>query len=153
PLPLLGRVLPAALIVFATGLYDDVRGLKPYQKLLGLTVAAALACLGGLRIDSLADHDLGAFGPPLTILWLVGCANAFNLIDGVDGLASGVGLLAILTMLIAGLVHGDRGLVIVTAPLAGALLGFLRSNFNPASIFLGDCGSLLVGFLLGCFGV
>ena len=101
--------------------------------------------------DNLADYDIGAFGAPLTILWLVACANAFNLIDGVDGLASGVGLLATLTMLAAGLLHGDAGLVIVTAPLAGALVGFLRSNFNPASIFLGDCGSLTIGFLLGCF--
>src|SRR5207247_514333 len=90
---------------------------------------------------------------PLTLLWLVGCANAFNLIDGVDGLATGLGLFATLTMVIAALLHGNLTLAIATAPLAGALLGFLRYNFNPASIFLGDSGSLLVGFLLGCYGV
>src|SRR5439155_4898452 len=89
----------------------------------------------------------------LTVLWLIGCANAFNLIDGVDGLASGVGLFATVTTLIAGMLQGNIGLVLATAPLAGALLGFLRYNFSPASIFLGDCGSLFVGFLLGCYGV
>jgi UDP-GlcNAc:undecaprenyl-phosphate/decaprenyl-phosphate GlcNAc-1-phosphate transferase len=154
PLPLFWKLLPAALLVLVTGLLDDLFGLKPWQKLLGLTVAAGLACSGGLRIQNLAGHEIqDALGMPLTILGLVGCANAFNLIDGVDGLASGVGLLATLTILVAGLLHGDAGLVIATAPLAGALFGFLRFNFNPASIFLGDCGSLWVGFMLGCYGV
>jgi len=154
PLPLFWKLIPAALLVFVTGLLDDLLGLKPLEKLTGLGVAATLACWGGLRIEALAGSDIGSLlGVPLTILWLVGCANAFNLIDGVDGLASGVGLLATLTTLAAALLHGDIGLVIATAPLAGALFGFLRSNFNPASIFLGDCGSLLVGFLLGCYGV
>src|SRR5947208_12565007 len=72
---------------------------------------------------------------------------------GGDGLAAGLGLFATLTMAIAALLHGNLTLAIATAPLAGALLGFLRYNFNPASIFLGDSGSLLVGFLLGCYGV
>src|SRR5258707_5829576 len=90
---------------------------------------------------------------PLTIVWLVVCANAFNLIDGVDGLATGLGLFATVTTLIIALLQGNLALAVATAPLVGALLGFLRYNFNPASIFLGDSGSLLVGFLLGCFGV
>src|SRR5262249_32959422 len=85
--------------------------------------------------------------------WLILCSNAFNLIDGVDGLAAGVGLTATTATLAAGLLHGDWMLGFVTAPLAGCLLGFLRYNFNPASIFLGDSGSLLIGFLLGCYGV
>ena len=154
PFPILWKLLPAALLVFVTGLADDVFGLKPWQKLLGITAAAGLACWGGLRIEGLVFHEIGsALGVLLTIVWLVGCANAFNLIDGVDGLASGVGLLATLTTLAAGLLHGDSGLVVVTAPLAGALIGFLRFNFNPASIFLGDSGSLWVGFMLGCYGI
>jgi UDP-GlcNAc:undecaprenyl-phosphate GlcNAc-1-phosphate transferase len=90
---------------------------------------------------------------PVTVLWLLACANAFNLIDGLDGLASGVGLFATLTTLCAALMHGDMELALATAPLAGALIGFLRYNFNPASIFLGDCGSLSIGFLLGCYAV
>src|SRR5205823_9234614 len=90
---------------------------------------------------------------PITLVWLIGCANAFNLIDGVDGLASGVGLFATVTTLVAGLMQPNVPLVLATAPLAGALLGFLRYNFSPASIFLGDCGSLFIGFVLGCYGV
>ena len=90
---------------------------------------------------------------PLSILWLVGCTNAFNLIDGLDGLAAGVGLFATITMLLAAFANHNLQLALVTMPLAGALIGFLRYNFNPASVFLGDCGSLLIGFLLGCYGV
>jgi UDP-GlcNAc:undecaprenyl-phosphate GlcNAc-1-phosphate transferase len=152
--PAVWRVLPAALIVVLTGLVDDLVGLEPWKKLLGLTLAALAASWAGLHIEALGGYELPiVLGVPLTVVWLVGCANAFNLIDGLDGLASGVGLLATLTTLVAGLLHGDSGLVMATAPLAGALFGFLRFNFNPASIFLGDCGSLWVGFMLGCYGV
>jgi UDP-GlcNAc:undecaprenyl-phosphate/decaprenyl-phosphate GlcNAc-1-phosphate transferase len=152
--PLMWKLLPSAIVAFGTGLLDDLTGLRPREKLLGLTLAGFLACSAGLRIDSLAGYDFpGMVGDVLTVIWLVACANAFNLIDGLDGLASGVGLLATLTTMAAGLLHGDTGLVMVTAPLAGALFGFLRYNFNPASIFLGDCGSLWIGFTLGCYGV
>jgi UDP-GlcNAc:undecaprenyl-phosphate GlcNAc-1-phosphate transferase len=89
----------------------------------------------------------------LTLLWLVGCANAFNLIDGMDGLAAGAGLFATVTILLGALLTNNVPLALATVPLAGALLGFLRYNFNPASIFLGDSGSLTLGFLLGCYGV
>jgi UDP-GlcNAc:undecaprenyl-phosphate GlcNAc-1-phosphate transferase len=92
-------------------------------------------------------------GLPLTLLWLVGCSNAFNLIDGVDGLAAGAGLFTTVTILLSALLSGNVPLAMATVPLAGALLGFLRFNFNPASIFLGDSGSLTVGFLLGCYAV
>jgi UDP-GlcNAc:undecaprenyl-phosphate GlcNAc-1-phosphate transferase len=86
------------------------------------------------------------------MFWLVACTNAFNLIDGVDGLASGVALSATLTTFAAAVLQSDSGLALATAPVAGALLGFLRYNFNPASIFLGVSGSLWLGFLLGCYG-
>src|SRR5262249_33092103 len=137
-----------------TGLTDDLAGLKPWQKLAGLTGSAVMACFGGLRIQSLAGHQGDAvLGVPLTVVWLGGCANAFNLIDRGDGLGTGVGRPAALTPLVAGLLRGAAGLVIATAPLAGALFGFLRFNFSPASIFMGDCGSLWVGFMLGCYGL
>jgi UDP-GlcNAc:undecaprenyl-phosphate GlcNAc-1-phosphate transferase len=87
------------------------------------------------------------------LFWLVLCTNAFNLIDGVDGLATGVGLFATLTMVLAAFLQHNLALAAATLPLAGFLLGFLRYNFNPASVFLGDSGSLLIGFLLGCYGV
>ena len=148
------KLLPAALIVFAIGLADDLVHLKPWQKLAGQCLAAVVAYCCGVQIGNLGAFPIGhwlAF--PITILWLIGCANAFNLIDGMDGLASGVGLFATITTLIAALLHGNLSLAIAVAPLAGALLGFLRYNFNPASIFLGDSGSLFIGFMLGCLGV
>jgi UDP-GlcNAc:undecaprenyl-phosphate GlcNAc-1-phosphate transferase len=88
----------------------------------------------------------------VTVIWLVGCTNAFNLIDGMDGLAAGVGLVAAVTMLVAALTQSNLPLALATMPLAGCLLGFLRYNFNGASVFLGDSGSLLIGFMLGCYG-
>jgi UDP-GlcNAc:undecaprenyl-phosphate/decaprenyl-phosphate GlcNAc-1-phosphate transferase len=144
---------PAALLIFLTGLVDDVRGLKPWQKVVCEVIAAAWAYHGGFGIHILRGHVLEHLvSIPISILWLVGCTNAVNLIDGMDGLASGIGFCAAVTTLTAALINGNVELALVTAPLAGSLLGFLRYNFNPASIFLGDCGSLLVGFLLGCYG-
>ncbi|MFN7921992.1 MAG: MraY family glycosyltransferase [Bryobacteraceae bacterium] len=151
--PLLGGLLPGALIVFLTGLADDMLGLPPWQKLAGQFLAAGVAWSGGVRVALLAGYSVESwwsFG--LTVVWLIGCANAFNLIDGLDGLASGLGLFSTLTMMVAGLLLGSNDLVLALVPLAGCLLGFLRYNFNPASVFLGDSGSLLIGFLLGCFG-
>lgn len=153
-IPFAVRLLPAVLVIFGVGLADDVFDLSPWNKLGAEIAAAMLAWAGGIRLDSIAGHPFsGALSFVLTILWVVACSNAVNLIDGVDGLAAGVGLFAIITTLIAGLLHGNMDLVFATAPLAGALLGFLRFNFNPASIFLGDCGSLTLGFLLGCYGI
>ena len=93
------------------------------------------------------------WGIPLTIVWLLACTNAFNLVDGLDGLAAGVGFFATLTMLTAALLQHNIALACATLPLAGCLLGFLFYNFNPATVFLGDCGSLLIGFLLGCYSI
>lgn len=138
---------PSAVIVFSVGLLDDLVGLSPIFRLSFEAIAAAFACMAGVVIGE------GWWSVPLTILWLVGAANAFNLIDGVDGLAAGVGLFATLTMLAAALANGNHALALATAPFAGALIGFLRYNFEPASIYLGDSGSLTIGFLLGCFGV
>lgn len=152
-LSLVWRVLPAACIVFATGLLDDLVGLKPWQKLAGQFVAATWAYWAGVRIFAVADHGAHWWSLPLTILWLLFCSNAFNLIDGLDGLAAGIGMLATLTIMLAALIVDNFHLAVATLPLAGCLLAFLFYNFSPASIFLGDCGSLLIGFLLGCFGV
>jgi UDP-GlcNAc:undecaprenyl-phosphate/decaprenyl-phosphate GlcNAc-1-phosphate transferase len=148
------RLLPPVALIFLTGLLDDWLGLKPWQKLLGQVGAAAWACGAGVRVFGIGGHHVPPWcGGGLTVAWLVLCSNAFNLIDGIDGLAAGVGLTATLTTLTAGLLHGDFMLAVAAAPLAGCLLGFLRYNFNPASIFLGDCGSLSIGFLLGAYGI
>ena len=153
-LPLVWKLLPAAGLIFATGLVDDLIGLKPWQKLIGQVAAALCACWGGVQVMGVAGHLTASWwNLPLTVVWLVGCANALNLIDGVDGLAAGLGLCATVTSLIAALALGNVALALAIVPLAGALVGFLRYNFNPASIFLGDSGSLLVGFLLACYSV
>ena len=148
---ILHAVLPATSVIFAVGLLDDIFGLKPWQKLLGQVVAASLAIYFGVRLSTThMPHFLGIIA---SMIWLICCTNAVNLIDGMDGLATGVSLLSTLTTLVVALMFGRYGLALATAPLAGALLAFLRYNFSPASVFLGDCGSLTVGFMLGCFGL
>jgi UDP-GlcNAc:undecaprenyl-phosphate GlcNAc-1-phosphate transferase len=148
------NLFPAATIIFLLGLVDDLFGLKAWQKFAGQIVASAVAVGAGVQISGIARHHVPSWCViPLTALWLVGCTNAFNLIDGVDGLAAGVGLFATATTLIAALIGHNFALAIATVPLAGALLGILGFNFNPASIFLGDSGSLFIGFLLGCYSV
>src|SRR5689334_2987755 len=148
------KLLPPAFIVFATGLLDDRFRLQPWQKLIAQLLAATWAFFSGVAITGIAAHHLNSWmSIVVTLLWLIACTNAFNLIDGIDGLAAGVGLFATATTLIAALLQHNLALAAATAPLAGALLGFLRYNFNPATIFLGDSGSLVIGFLLGCFGV
>ena len=153
-LPFILRIAPAGLLIFATGLLDDLLNLKPWQKLIGQFLAAGWACWAGVRVSAFAGHSMGMWlALPLTILWLVACTNAFNFIDGIDGLAAGLGFFATVTTLVAALLQDNVYLALATVPLAGALLGFLGFNFHPASIFLGDSGSLTVGFMLGCFGV
>jgi len=154
----LPNILPLALaasIVFFTGVLDDLIGLAAWQKLIGITGASVLAYFGGMHVEIRSLSGLPSWpwlGFVITVIWLVGCSNAFNLIDGMDGLATGVGLVATVTMLLAALTQNNFPLILATMPLAGCLLGFLRYNFNGASVYLGDCGSLTLGFLLGCFG-
>lgn len=148
------RLAPAVVIIFVLGVLDDRFRLQPIQKLIVQVLAAGWACWAGVRITTFAVGSVPYhLSVPVTIGWLVVCTNAFNLIDGVDGLAAGVGLSATATTLVAALVEHNVLLATATVPLAGALLGFVRYNFNPATIFLGDCGSLTIGFLLGCLGV
>ncbi len=150
----ISKVMPAAVLIFAVGFVDDIVGIRWWHKLGGQLAAASLACWAGIRFDNIIGHPLGAAaGIPLTLIWLVACTNAFNLIDGMDGLATGAGLLAALTILTGGLLQNNTPLLFAIVPLIGALFGFLRYNFHPASIFLGDSGSLTLGFLLGCYGL
>lgn len=154
-LPLIGKLFPAAAIVFLTGLLDDLIRLKPWQKLGGQIVAAVVAYFAGVQVLGLGGGHLISWwlSFPATIIWLVACSNAVNLLDGVDGLAAGVGFVASATMLLAAAMQHNIELLMAIVPLTGCLLAFLRYNFNPATIFLGDCGSLFIGFLLGCYGV
>jgi UDP-GlcNAc:undecaprenyl-phosphate GlcNAc-1-phosphate transferase len=148
------RFLPGAALVFFTGLLDDVVTLKPLEKLGGQILAAGAAFACGLRVDSLAGQEIPlGLQLPLTLAWLLVTTNALNLIDGLDGLCAGVGLLSAGGLFGAAVLLGDRSLAMAALPLAAALAGFLLFNFNPASVFLGDSGALLIGFLLGCFGL
>jgi UDP-GlcNAc:undecaprenyl-phosphate GlcNAc-1-phosphate transferase len=151
---LASKLLPAAALVFLTGLLDDIFSLKPIVKVLGLTAAASVAYFSGIRMGGLANQPLGMWLElPLTVLWLVATSNALNLIDGLDGLCAGMGLMSTLALFTAAVLHGNHPLAYATLPLAGALLGFLCYNINPATVFLGDSGALLIGFLLGCYGM
>jgi UDP-GlcNAc:undecaprenyl-phosphate GlcNAc-1-phosphate transferase len=153
-LSLVWKVLPSASIIFVVGIVDDLRGLKHWQKLIGQVAAACVACWSGIIIvDVVGVHGHAWWSVPATILWLLACSNAFNLVDGMDGLAAGVGLFATLTIFIAALLQKNMALAMATVALAGCLLGFLRYNFAPATTFLGDSGSLLIGFVLGCYGI
>ena len=154
-LALIVTVLPGTAIIFVIGLVDDIKGLRASTKLIGQVVASLVVFAGGLHVSALRWHVLGRWwlSLPLTLFWLLLCTNAFNLIDGVDGLSSGLGLCATLTLICAALLSHNYPLLLAVVPLAGALLGFLPFNFNPASVFLGDCGSCMVGFLLGCYSI
>jgi len=122
---------------FGVGLVDDIISLSPWKKLTAEVVAAILAWFGGIHVGGIADYSFfGVVSFVVTLLWIVACTNAINLIDGVDGLATGVSLFAALTMLIAALLNHNIPMALAVVPLVGALLGFLRFNFNPASIFL-----------------
>ncbi len=148
-----------AIVVFLLGAYDDLHGVSPKKKL-------AIECLAGLIVHwagvsffaSMIGPDrlgtgLAIVDCGLSVLWIVGSTNAMNLIDGLDGLASGVGLIACLTVLPFAVWNNDPVMGLLALVLAGSLLGFLYYNFNPAKIFLGDSGSLLVGFLLGILSI
>ncbi len=151
-----GPLLPGIVLIFVVGALDDLFDLGPWQKLAGQFLAASWLFYSGLRIESVAGNYFGEMPWltfPLTVCWLLACTNAFNLIDGLDGLASGVGFFATVTMLLAALLQGNVEMQILTVPLAAALLAFLRYNFNPASIFLGDSGAMLIGFSLGTYGI
>src|SRR5713226_2445584 len=152
------KILGPATIIFLLGLIDDFCGVSAYVKFAVQAGAAVLLFCNGLGISQLSilaghPHWGWLVGLPLTILWVLWITNAFNLIDGLDGLAAGSALFSsLVTCIVAILFHGE-GILFLTLALAGAIAGFLRYNFNPASIFLGDSGSLLIGFLLSAIAL
>lgn len=150
-------LLTAGLLLFAAGLLDDLYDLRPAAKLLAQCTAAIVAYGFGFRVEELsfagAALDLGVLSLPFTLLWIVGITNAFNLIDGLDGLATGIGLVALASTFLVAFLLGNPEVALVCAALGGALLGFLRYNFRPARIFLGDSGSLFVGFMVAVLSV
>lgn len=142
-----------ALAIVLLGIYDDLRGTDARQKLAVQVLVAVAMWLAGFRVEHVGGSvgfsvALGALSLPVTVLWIVGVVNAVNLIDGLDGLASGIALAATLVLLGVAFMNDQVLLCLLMVALAGALVGFLIFNFNPAKIFLGDSGSLFLGFVL-----
>lgn len=160
-----GQVIPAAallgasLLMLLLGVYDDIRHASPKVKLFVQAVAAVIICVAGIRISGTRNPftgnmmEFGWFAYPLTIFWILAVTNAINLIDGMDGLGPGVGLFVAGTMFAVSLVYGVTLVSLITSVLVGAIIGFLIFNFHPAKIFMGDSGSLFIGFVLAAMAV
>ncbi len=149
---MLGLLAPATLI-FLFGIYDDFRSVSAPQKIIVQTIAAAMIFAAGFRIENLSSPLGGYWHVPIwlsflfTTVWVIGLTNAFNLIDGIDGLAAGASVFALISILIFSVAQENPEISLLAVVLVGAVLGFLRFNFNPATIFLGDSGSLFLGFM------
>lgn len=156
-------ILLGAAIIVALGIFDDVLALGAKLKFVVQIVAAAIpVCIGDLQIglftnlNPLSDTPfvhLGILAVPVTIIWIVGITNAVNLIDGLDGLAVGVSSIAAITMLAVALLTGNMPIAITMAALAGACIGFMPYNLNPAKIFMGDTGSTFLGYMLATVSI
>jgi UDP-GlcNAc:undecaprenyl-phosphate GlcNAc-1-phosphate transferase len=156
--PYLGIFL-GTLLVAALGLFDDVRGVAPSRKLLGVTLIALIPVAGydmtfdHVTLPGVGDHDLGFAAYPLTIVWVVLLANLVNLIDGMDSLAAGIVAIAAAAFAILSASFGRMDAAVVSAIVCGSTLAFLFHNYHPAKIFMGDSGALALGFLLATLSV
>lgn len=154
---LFGILLGGTMIV-ALGVADDVYQLPAKVKLLGQIAAACVLVLFDIRIEWVNNPFGGYFyldmlSIPLTIFWVISFTNVVNLIDGLDGLAAGVSAIASLTIILVAIQMGYFHVAIMTASLAGAIIGFIRYNFNPATIFMGDTGSMFLGYMLAAISI
>lgn len=151
--PIWPALLLGAAIVWVTGLVDDIRGVVPMIKLIAHATAAMIVIAAGFKVETItlaggSTFSLGFLAIPVTILWIVGLTNAFNLIDGVDGLATTFALIGLTMVLLVEMMLGSSHSLIITTATLGAMLAFMRHNRPPAKIFLGDSGSTTLGFLL-----
>jgi UDP-GlcNAc:undecaprenyl-phosphate GlcNAc-1-phosphate transferase len=146
-------------LIFLVGVLDDIKGLNAPKKFAGQILAALALVPFGFLIKTLEIPFIGTihlgffFGLALTIVWVVAITNAFNLIDGMDGLASGVAVIASITLAILSIISGKLLMVIVLIAVWGSTLGFLWHNWHPAKIFMGDCGAMFLGFLLAAVSI
>jgi UDP-GlcNAc:undecaprenyl-phosphate GlcNAc-1-phosphate transferase len=156
--PYTGMLIGTGLVALV-GLYDDIFGLRPSIKLLTIVLVALIPVLGwDLRIEHvtlpfLGDHDIGWASVPLTLLWVAFLANLVNLIDGMDSLAAGIVAIASGSFALLAVSFGRADAAVLAAIVCGATLGFLRHNYHPAKIFMGDSGALALGFLLALIAV
>ena len=154
---LFGFVLGTVILVLV-GIWDDIRQIEPKTKLMGQIIAAAILVAYDIRVDFInlpwgGVVYLKYWAIPLTIFWIVGFTNIVNLIDGLDGLAAGISFIACIAVCAMTLQLGQIDLACIALALAGATVGFLRYNFNPAKIFMGDTGSMLLGYTLAAISV
>ena len=138
-------ILGASSFLFIVGLLDDILNIKPYQKLIGQLIGAAFVVGFGLKLPITGSELVDIW---ITVFWLVGITNAINLLDNMDGLAAGIAAIGASSLAFGFIATGQTAEIQLAAVFIGALIGFLIFNFNPASIFMGDCGSMFVGFLL-----
>lgn len=151
-------LIVCSTLILMLGIYDDFQGSNALTKFTVQIIVSLLLIKIGFRLErvfipGLIDISLGKLGRPLTLLWLVGITNAINLIDGLDGLAAGIIAIASLFLCLCGFLVNESFVVYISLALLGASLGFLNYNFYPAKIFMGDSGSLFLGFVIGCLGV
>ncbi len=155
-------VLLGAVIIVATGAVDDIVSLPAWLKFILQIAAASVAVLHGVAIEVVVNPlgflgseylQLGGFSIPITIFWIVAITNAVNLIDGLDGLAVGISTISSITMLVIAMLVSEPNVAIILACLAGACIGFMPYNLNPAKIFMGDTGALLLGYVLATMSV
>jgi UDP-GlcNAc:undecaprenyl-phosphate/decaprenyl-phosphate GlcNAc-1-phosphate transferase len=155
----LRAILIGTGVVAVVGLVDDIAGLRPWAKMLAVLVAALIPVLGAdltfrhVTLPLVGDHDIGWLGYPLTILWITFLANLVNLIDGMDGLAAGIVAIAAASFALLAASFGREETAALAAIICGATLAFLRHNYHPAKIFMGDSGALALGFLLATISV
>ena len=157
---LISIIIGGTIIVFS-GIIDDMKGMSPKLKLLFQILAGIILIFGGINVDFITNPfstnnillDLKWFSIPITLFWVVGITNTLNLIDGLDGLSAGVAMISSISlMLVAGKFH-NVPIIILSGIVGGACLGFLPYNFNPAKIFMGDTGSLFLGFMLAAISI
>jgi UDP-GlcNAc:undecaprenyl-phosphate GlcNAc-1-phosphate transferase len=158
-------VLVGASIIAALGFFDDIKPLSAKFKFLVQVIAAAIVVQSGIRIYGVTNPlyfmfptvpsyiQFGIWSYPLTLFWIVGVTNAINLVDGLDGLAAGISAISAVTLMFAAMSTGQNSAAFMAAILAASTLGFLPYNFNPAKIFMGDTGSLFLGFMLSVISV
>ncbi len=153
-------ILLGSVVIVITGVLDDILQLRAWIKFLAQILAAVIAVLHGVVIEILSNpigtgelFSLNWASIPVTIIWIVAVTNSVNLIDGLDGLAVGVSTISCVTMLVIVLVVGEQNVALVLAALAGACVGFMPFNFNPAKIFMGDTGALFLGYILSTVSI
>lgn len=150
----INAILIGGFIVFITGFYDDIHDLSPKLKMLGQVIAALVVIfyggisLKGFTLPFLPSEISYIIAIIITIGWIVGISNAVNLIDGLDGLCGGISIIVLVTISLTSLTYGRTDISSLSLLLAGAISGFLIYNFHPASIFLGDCGALFIGYMI-----